>query len=573
MAHAPAIVAAGVFSALAGGPAARGAVIDVRRFGAIADDGIDDTAAINNAVNAAAGPGGTVSLPAGTFNVSQKIVAKSNVALAGAGLDVTTLRFGGSAATTLLDVQNVTNVDCSGFTLDGNNSATVTQGIYAHNASTLSLHDLAVKNIATNTGFSPHAIFFDTNVVHSMIRNTVLSNIGTTSEWGAGIRLGHGSSFNQVLNNTISNTGRGGILADDGSTDLIIRRNTVTGSGGEGLGIELQSGCDRAVVEDNNIDHWLSVDASNYCAIRRNNVSDKTGVYKYAGLELVDAHDNLFVDNVIDSGEQLGISVSGPQAKTNCLFARNIIKNPSTWGVQVQGDAGGASQLYFYKNAFSGAIRNSPATLFAPQGNGIRVNGDASNVVFDSNQIQSNQGAGVQIVGSNVSNLTFTGNQITSNSLQAVTTSITLPGTLWQDNYVKGNSPDNSLTSTKPYDIGSASVDAIVETAMVGAPIQFSIGINGDPGTLVRALWDFGDGIPATETQPVFIYSRPGVYHVTAVGWDAAGHAILGELDLNVILAPPTHVPEPSVIAPGLCAAACVFATRRQRRDRKRRVR
>ncbi len=570
VARAPAIVAAALFSASAASAVA--AVINIGSFGAIANDAIDDTTAINNAITAARA-GDTIFMPAGTFNISQKIVARTNITLAGAGLDTTTLRFGGSASAPLLDIENVSNVECRNFTLDGNNSTAATQGIYAHNASTLSLHDLAVKNLAINTGFSPHAIYFDTNVVHSLIQNTTLSNIGLTSEWGAGIRLGHGSSFNRVLNNTISNTGRGGILADDGSTDLIIRNNTVTGSGGEGLGIELQTGCDRAIVEDNNIDHWLSVDASNFCSIRRNNVSDKTGVYKYAGLELVDAHDDLFADNVIDSGQQLGISISGPQPKTNCVFLRNIIKNPSTWGVQVQGDAGGASQLYFYKNAFSGAMRSSPATLFAPQGNGIRVNGDANNVVFDSNQIQTNQGAGVQVVGSNLSNLTFKGNQITDNSLQAVTSSITVPGTVWDANYIKGNSPDNSLSSTKPYDAGPASIDALVETATVGMPIQFSIGIDGDPTALVHALWDFGDGIPATETQPVYTYSKTGVYHVTAVGWDAAGHAILGELDLNVILAPPGDLPEPAASLAALSAAACVFARRRQRRDRERRVR
>jgi len=87
--------------------------------------------------------------------------------------------------------------------------------------------------------------------------------------WGAGIRLGHGSSRNRVEDNAISNTGRGGILCNDGSTDLVIRNNTVGGSGGEGLGIELWGGCHRSLVEDNQIDHWLSLDLSDYCAVRR----------------------------------------------------------------------------------------------------------------------------------------------------------------------------------------------------------------------------------------------------------------------------------------------------------------
>ncbi len=61
--------------------------IDARRFGAVPDDGEDDTAAINRAITAAAaGGGGKVAyLPAGTYLVSlgTPIALKSGVVLRG----------------------------------------------------------------------------------------------------------------------------------------------------------------------------------------------------------------------------------------------------------------------------------------------------------------------------------------------------------------------------------------------------------------------------------------------------------------------------------------------------------
>ena len=161
--------------------------IDVSAFGAFPNDGIDDTAAINNAINSAA-PGDTISIPAGLFNISNKIVAKSNITLTGVDAASTTLRWSGTAAVPLLTLQNVSNVNVGNLTLDGNNSKSPTQGIYATTSSNLDLHDLAVKNLAitAKTGFSPHGIYFDTNVTSSIIQNDTLTNLGTARDVGSG---------------------------------------------------------------------------------------------------------------------------------------------------------------------------------------------------------------------------------------------------------------------------------------------------------------------------------------------------------------------------------------------------
>lgn len=83
----------------------------VTDFGAVADDGQDDTAALRDALEAAAGDGGgVVSLPAGTFIVSERLRIENGVVLQGAGSDVTTL----SVPVSLTDVYGNDGLDGGG---------------------------------------------------------------------------------------------------------------------------------------------------------------------------------------------------------------------------------------------------------------------------------------------------------------------------------------------------------------------------------------------------------------------------------------------------------------------------
>jgi len=501
-------------------PHLHAATIDVATFGAIPGDSIDDTTAINNAI-AASTAADTVVLNAGTYDVSNKIVTKAGLTMQGAG-NTTILRRTGNNTAPLLGIENVSNVTLSNFTLDGNNNKKPSQGIYAATGSNINLHDLTIQNLAATTGFGPHGIYFDHNVTNSTIANNSISNIGTGSQWGCGIRVAWYSSNNQVLNNTVANTGRGGILCNDQSTDLVIRNNTVTGSGGTGLGIEVWGGSHRAVVEDNHIDHWLSVDGSNDLAVRRNTISDHSGVYKYTGLELVDASNCVFTDNVVDGGQQLGISISGPALKNNIYWGHNTISGASTWGVQIQGETNGAKNQYFFKNIFIGTIKSGPNTLYAPQGHGVRFNGDANGIVFDNNEITANQGQGIQLTGSNLRNLTFTSNTITNNA-GAAATSDGVTNLYWADNTISGNGSDNPLPSstTKANVIDNPFGDFRIR---VGQPLRFGLREDAAAG-VDHVLWDFGTGLPSTELNPTFAYDVPGTYRVTMIAWGDDGGA------------------------------------------------
>jgi len=70
-----------------------GAVFNVRDYDAVGDNSTDDTAAIQDAIDAAeAAGGGTVFFPAGTYKLTDTVNLKANVRLQGAGRRVTYLR-------------------------------------------------------------------------------------------------------------------------------------------------------------------------------------------------------------------------------------------------------------------------------------------------------------------------------------------------------------------------------------------------------------------------------------------------------------------------------------------------
>ena len=269
----------------------QGKIIDIVNFGAVANDGADDLTAITSAINTSSA-GDTVYFPAGVFWVSNSIHPNSGTILLGSHQDSTIVQYTGTIETDIVRLNEKTDVEITQLTLDANYNESTRNGIAAWYGRNHLFHDVTIKNLA-NPGFS-HGIYFIERVTDCIIKHNVIENISITSEWGGGIRLAHGSARNTVVWNIISNTGRGGILCDNESTDLIIKHNTVSKSGGTGLGIEIWNHCDRTVIEDNTIDSWLSLNRSDYCGIRRNVISRKDDIYKFWGIELAGGCNDVF---------------------------------------------------------------------------------------------------------------------------------------------------------------------------------------------------------------------------------------------------------------------------------------
>ncbi|MFQ5810203.1 MAG: nitrous oxide reductase family maturation protein NosD, partial [Armatimonadota bacterium] len=251
-----------------------------------------DSAAITAAIERAS-PGDTVSLPTGVIELTEAIAAKSGIRLIGAGQEQTRIVYRGEKPSELLSLRGCEDVEVAHFTLDGEDNPLVRQGIGGNNSRRLRIHHLTVRDLANTGAFGPHGIYFsgenptmENGVTDSEISDCRFQRIGLGAKYGGGIRLAWGSVRNRVLRNVVRDTGRGGIFGDH-SAELTIRDNEVSGSGGTGLGIEIWGGCPRSVIEDNVVDHWISVDKSDRSAVRRNVIGADDGTLKGYGIEVI----------------------------------------------------------------------------------------------------------------------------------------------------------------------------------------------------------------------------------------------------------------------------------------------
>ncbi|MBD2847808.1 right-handed parallel beta-helix repeat-containing protein [Paenibacillus sp. IB182496] len=329
--------------------AASAATLDVTAYGADGSDALDDTAAIQDAIDAASA-GDTVYIPDGTYYVSEQLDMKSELILTGAGRDLTELIYTGTIDSVFIMLDDLDNAEISDMTLDGNLNAALNFAIRANQGGGHYVHHMRIKDMVSHPAFGSMAIYF-TNSPDPVVTDNILTNIGVDDTYGGGIRLAWNSHRGVVLRNTITDTGRGGIFGNNGCENMIVRDNKISGSGhtANGLSIELHTDCDGSVVEDNEVDHFLSVVQSQHVAVRRNTVEDLSGVYKGFGLELISGN-SIATDNIVGDGNLIGISTSG--VSDYQYIGHNTIDTLAQWGVQLQGNTANNTYvryMYFYK--------------------------------------------------------------------------------------------------------------------------------------------------------------------------------------------------------------------------------
>ncbi|MFD2332608.1 right-handed parallel beta-helix repeat-containing protein [Cohnella sp. GCM10020058] len=538
------ILSASLVFAVAPGTQAYAATINVGGF---------TSSAIQSAINAAAA-GDTVYFPAGTYNITSAIVPKTGIKLKGAGQTTTIVKYTGTTDQVLVNAANVSNLEISDLTFDANSNVHAVQGIDATNGTGFWIHHNAFKNFTatSNSSWGPMAITFYGNsttqtggVTNSTIENNTFTNIAVNSDWGAAIRFDNGSTGNKVLGNSITNTGRGGIFCAGSSTNAVIRGNTIAGSGQslEGLGIELYNGCHNSVVEDNVIDHWISLDSTNNVSIRRNTISSTNASLRTPGIEIIKSSYIVTTDNTINGGQAYGFSIASPasQADGYSYYANNTVQYMTQWGIQLQGSAGGdILNQYFYNNRFLNTYVSDPNAPYPGYaGHGFRTNGYAKNVTLDSNEMSSNQGYGIEFASSTgVAGYSFTGNKIQNNTGASININPGLANLEWSGNTVTGNGTNTQLTSTgyagnaKP----TANFTASATSVTTNQAVTFT-NTSTDNGSIAKSLWDFGDGVPVSTSgtgSVSYAYPNGGTYKVTLVVWDNTGRAARKETTITV---------------------------------------
>ena len=499
-----------------------------------------DSGAIAQAI-AQSEPGDTVALPAGAFTIREPIKPRSGTRLVGAGQEKTLVHFAGTDPAVMVRLNDCEDVEVAHLALDALNNPNVGQGISGSNARRLRLHHLTIRNLTRSQAFGPHGILFSGGnptraggVTDSEISDCLIENIAPEAAFGSGIRCAWGSSSNRIFRNTVRTTGRGGIFGDNGSTDLVIRSNVVAGSGGEGLGIEVWGGCDRAVIEDNRVDHWLSIGGSDYCAVRRNVVSDKSGTVKFIGIEGIGAQ-CVYTDNLVDDGQQLGLSVSGTTGKDYAYWGYNTVRNCIQWAAQFQGESSGIARHYFYRCKFNrtSATRGHPIYP-RDAGHGFRTNGDVRDCVFEECEFCDNDHYGIQWGGSGLDGFSLLRCQVLINRGPAMVGLRDYTKLEWTGCTVEGNQT-NDIRPPKPFAHPAplAAFDAPAR-ARVGEPIRFTNTSRAAQGRIGALLWDLGDGAPTSAPEATHTYAAPGTYRVTLIVWDDAGRGARAEKQIEV---------------------------------------
>ncbi|MBI4585135.1 MAG: right-handed parallel beta-helix repeat-containing protein [Planctomycetes bacterium] len=487
-------------------------------------------------------PGDSVQLPAGSYTITEAVKPKSRTKLLGAGQEGTRLRFAGDKPVVMIDLGGCEDVEVADLTLEAEKNPNVHQGISGSGARRLRIHHVTVRNLVKSNAWGPHGILFSGNnptrengVTDSEISDCTFENIALDSEWGSGIRLAWGSSRNRILRNTIRGTGRGGILTDDGSTDLVIQGNTVTGSGGEGLGIEVWGGCDRSVIEDNKVDHWISIGGCDCCAVRRNVISDKSGVVKFIGIEGI-GKCCVYTDNVVDDGQQLGLSVSAVNPKNYAFWGYNTVRNCIQWGAQFQGESSGIAYHYLYRCRFLGTTVGRGKPWYpGDEGNGFRTLWNVHQLTLEECEMSGNQRHGVQLVSADVDSMSFVRCKITGNAGSAVVSPDKFTAIECKDCTVEGNG-NNTLPANRPFPNPPPTASFTVShESSAGKPVSFTSTSKATTGNIAAVLWDFNDGPPSTETVTTHIYSKPGEYRVTLVVWDEFGRGARCERIVSVV--------------------------------------
>ena len=499
-----------------------------------------DSQAVAAAISRAA-PGDTVQLAAGTYELHEAIRPKSKIRLIGAGQEKTTLVYRGTKPSVLISLADCEDVELAHMTLDGQNSPLLHQGISGGNSRRLWLHHLTIRNLANVRTWGPHAILFsghnpsmERGVTDSRITDCRIENIGVGAEYGGGIRLAWGCVRNQVLGNTIHTTGRGGIFGDH-SAELVIRHNRVSGSGGEGLGIEIWGGCPRSLIEDNVVDHWLSVDQGTQSAVRRNVIGTDDGTLKGYGIEII-ARDVVVTDNIVNRGAHIGLSVSNTPVKNNVFWGYNTVRDCIQFGAQLQGETGGIARHYFYRCTFASGVRgDSRARYPNDSGHGFRTNGNCQDLVLEDCTFEKNDGYGVQLGGPSVDRLTFLRCAITNNALTAVTRPSQYAALEFRDCMVDGNR-SNQLPDAKPFQAAAPVAEfRFPATIHVGQPVAFQCVSQATASQISERLWDFGDGIPEVKPVPQHTFEKPGKYRVTLIVWDSTGRGGRAERTIQVL--------------------------------------
>ena len=354
------------------------AALNVRDFGAVPNDGMNDAPGIQAAINQAGASGAAVYLPAGIYDLNHGLRAKSNLVMRGAG-SASALRAKGNFEAVV--IAQVSHVVLEALTLDGGqtaqsfgaslisiiNSSRITvrrtsllnsrwTGVFVTNSSGVSIVDNQIDRPAL------HGIEANNGVADLVVERNHITSAGTnagdiTHGKGIAVTCPHGLCRNVgIVGNTVKNSHQIAIelwagLGGAGITGGVISGNVIErlNPGGEQFGI--------------------SIDSSRHIAVTGNTIRGTV-----FALEAAAARQVAFIDNTVESPVN-GILLSA--GASEIVIAHNLIKAPRSKGIEIYSGAAPDGKIYPAKNLT--VIGNE---ILNPKDRGIFLNTLGANVDF-----------------------------------------------------------------------------------------------------------------------------------------------------------------------------------------------
>jgi len=330
--------------------------LSITDYGATGTDTTDDTAAIASAIQAAKTQGKLVCVPSGTFYHTELVF--DSVSLTGEG--------------------NTTSIL---YAFDPSNNTVFVRG------SGVTVSHVQIKSASSGRTAVDWPLFIDH--ASDFTIDAILVDGGNSG----GI-LNYGGSNGKIIRNTVQNTLADGIHTTEGAHDIIVAGNTVRNPGDDMI----------AMVS-------YGLPAVRNVLVQDNDVAENEWG---RGITSIGSSDITIQGNKIGrTGCCAGILVATEEAWTSPPLSNILIRNNQL--SDNSGETGHSAFLISALHSNIDRIRFEDNSITNPMHEGMKIEGDTSNVAFVDNTISDPEARGMWIVSG--SNIYCSGNELNSNAL------------------------------------------------------------------------------------------------------------------------------------------------------------
>lgn len=381
--------------------------LSVTAYGAVANDGKDDTQALLDCIDAAVLAGKEVWIPAGEFTFTQGRIniMKDNVTVRGAGMWHTVLT--GPGAAFYVKANNTAFYD---FKMQGDiriRQDDVDPAAFELANGTYPKENLIIQNIWVEH-YKVGAWTYNISGVHMVgcrIRNTFADGInlcrgtsnsmveqsnfrGTGDDSVAMWSQTYSDINNIVRYNTIASPDLANGVAIYGGKDIKIYNNMISDIITEGSGINISTNFSPADFGEQII---VEGNVLSKCGSQNDATGSKIGAIWFNTVYNFDNNAEVIIrDNIVKDSSYQAISFGGVGTVSSVLIEGNTLENSGTWAIECISSAHGAAtvQNNTITGSAQGGINNNEAQNFTFAGDDVKLGAEGEEPTGDEPQVE-----------------------------------------------------------------------------------------------------------------------------------------------------------------------------------------